>query len=175
MPQKHGLPCVGWHGAASNHCLRLLPSAVDEQIGAGAAETDLLPGRLACRMTRKQMLQVWQVVAENTSYVAYQESQGKDDMTPKREPRFYPHTHYFECYESGGETPFHCPPDFNKSGALDGFNQPNFNAQLTDFALCAQNSSHSCTLRYGRRLTSAHRRACCAQHLHMYSVQQRCR
>uniref|UniRef100_A0A383VQN6 Uncharacterized protein n=1 Tax=Tetradesmus obliquus TaxID=3088 RepID=A0A383VQN6_TETOB len=100
------------------------------------------------RMTRKQMLQVWQVVAESTSYVAFLESQGNNKITPKREPRFYPHTHYFECYESGGETPFHCPPDFNKSGVLNGDNQPTFTPQLTDFALCAQNSSHSCTLRY---------------------------
>lgn len=117
---------------------------------SGTADAHLLaqPVVAACRMTRRQMLQVWQVVLQNTTQVAFKEANPKADLRPPRARRIYPNTHYFECFLNGEETPFHCPPNFNKSGAVSTTtNLPTFNPTAADFASCSQIGSHSCTLR----------------------------
>uniref|UniRef100_A0A383VRY8 Peptidase C1A papain C-terminal domain-containing protein n=1 Tax=Tetradesmus obliquus TaxID=3088 RepID=A0A383VRY8_TETOB len=87
----------------------------------------------------RQMLQVWEVVRDQTRQVAVEEA---------KFGIFYNHTHYFECYADGGDTPFFCPPDFNKTGALNASNLPTLTLRPDHFEDCSTIGSHSCTLRY---------------------------
>lgn len=101
------------------------------------------------------MLQVWEVVRDQTRQVAEKEAEFGI---------FYNHTHYFECYANGGDTPVFCPPDFNRTGALKASNLPTLTLQPDHFANCSAIGSHSCTLRCAFSDTHI---CCIAQQTHM--------